>query len=291
MRQALHLQQITGLAKLADYYQGFLVDAWGVLHDGVQPYPGAIECLKKLQMHDKVVVILSNAARRKQATINELAHVGIDRPLYQTVICSGELVWQALRKPDCEPYQSLGQTGYYLGTDRSRGLLQGLDKHWVEQPEHASFILNTGVPPGYRYTIDAVEPLLLSLVGLHLPMLCANPDLIAIRGGVMGISAGSIAQRYEQLGAGKVYRVGKPNSSIYTQALQQFPEIPTMQWLAIGDAFATDIQGAVQARLDSLLIAGGIHHPQLIPITIDKVVKMAAMYQSTPHYCCEFLRW
>ncbi|HED13016.1 MAG TPA: TIGR01459 family HAD-type hydrolase [Gammaproteobacteria bacterium] len=291
MSQAGCSQRITGVAELVDHYHGFLVDAWGVLHDGVQPYPGAVACLEKLGRQGKMVVIVSNAARRKYTTIDELSHVGIDRSLYATVVCSGELIWQALRDQTREPYQSLGKNGYYLGTDRSRGLLQGLDKCWVKQPEQASFILNTGVPPGYHYTIESVEPLLLSLQGLQLPMLCANPDLVAIRGGVMGISAGFIAQRYEQLGIGKVHRVGKPDPLIYAQALQELPGIPASRWLVIGDAFATDIRGATNAGLDSLLIGAGIHHPQLLPMTINKVTKMAAKYRCSPDYCCEYLCW
>jgi len=291
MGKVTHPQRVTGLAELVDHYQGFLVDAWGVLHDGVHPYPGVVDCLERFRNQGKTVVILSNAARRKQTTMDELTQVGIDRSLYETVVCSGEMVWQGLQNQDCEPYKSLGQYGYYLGTERSRGMIDGLAMCWVKVPDQASFILNTGVPPGYQYTIESVEPLLQSLVSLHLPMLCANPDLVAIRGGVMGISAGSIAARYEQLDAGKVYRVGKPAPAIYSLALRQFPEIPASEWLAIGDAFATDILGAVTTGLDSLLIAGGIHHLQLRPLSMSKVTQLAATYRCIPHYCCERLCW
>jgi len=284
-------QLIDGLAAVAGGYQGFLVDAWGVLHDGVQPYPGVVQALQALQRLGKTVVILSNAARRVTTTQEELAHVGIDQSLYQSVICSGEMAWQAMQAAAREPFKSLGRCGYYLGTERSRGLLDGLDKLWVEVPEEASFILNTGVPPGYDYHIESVAPLLQSLIDLQLPMLCANPDLVAIRGGVMGISAGAIAQRYAQIGAGKVHLVGKPGPEIYAQALQQFPAIQTPHWLAIGDAFLTDIRGAENAGLDSLLIAGGIHHPQLTPLTASKVAQLATKHRCCPQYYCSHFRW
>ncbi len=291
MDQTYSPQLISGLGNVANCYQGFLLDAWGVLHDGVRTYPGVIDTLQALQRSGKTVLILSNAARRANATMVELAHAGIEQDLYQAVVCSGELTWQALWDNDREPFLSLGRRAWYLGTERSRGLLAGLDLELVVHPQEASFILNTGVPQGYEYTLESVEPLLQSLLSLGLPMLCANPDLVAIRGGVMGISAGSIAARYEQLGAGPIYRVGKPDPRIYAEAMQKYSNIAQSEWLAIGDAFATDIRGAGNVGLDSLLVAGGIHQQQLLPLENDKVMRMATEYRCCPKYYCQYLRW
>ena len=39
------LPVLHGLSEIASRYDGFIVDLWGVMHDGVQPYPGARETL------------------------------------------------------------------------------------------------------------------------------------------------------------------------------------------------------------------------------------------------------
>ena len=54
------MQQITGLAALADQYDGYIIDLWGTVHDGVQPYPGAVDCLQALRASGKKIVMLSN---------------------------------------------------------------------------------------------------------------------------------------------------------------------------------------------------------------------------------------
>ena len=54
----------SGMAEVASRYDGFLVEQWGVLHDGTTPYPGAIACLERLRAVGKRVVLLSNSGRR-----------------------------------------------------------------------------------------------------------------------------------------------------------------------------------------------------------------------------------
>ena len=55
---------IDGAAAIADGYDGFILDLWGVMHDGVQAYPGARDCLAALHRLGKRIVVLSNAPRR-----------------------------------------------------------------------------------------------------------------------------------------------------------------------------------------------------------------------------------
>ena len=42
------MKRIAGLREIADRFDLFLVDQYGVLHDGVAAYPGAIEALAEL---------------------------------------------------------------------------------------------------------------------------------------------------------------------------------------------------------------------------------------------------
>ena len=36
---------LTGFAAIAADYDGFVLDLWGVIHDGVKAFPHAIDCL------------------------------------------------------------------------------------------------------------------------------------------------------------------------------------------------------------------------------------------------------
>jgi ribonucleotide monophosphatase NagD (HAD superfamily) len=84
----------------------------------------------------------------------------------------------------------------------------------------------------------------------------------------MVIRAGSIAQRYAQLG-GKVSFVGKPEPAIYDEALRRAAaltgrDIPKSRLLAIGDGLATDIKGAADTGFDAYCGEGGLHAQEAV---------------------------
>lgn len=53
------------LQQLPDTYRGALLDQFGVLHDGQQPYPGAIEAVSQLAQRGMRLMIISNSSRRE----------------------------------------------------------------------------------------------------------------------------------------------------------------------------------------------------------------------------------
>ena len=278
---------IRGLSSIAAHYEGFLIDAWGVLHDGESLYPHALHCLEKLANRDKKVIILSNAARRSEAMAEELRVHNIGPEFYHAVLSSGELTWRAINGA-IEINKFPGQ-GYYLGPARSQGLLEGLALDWVDNIEEADFILNTGAPRGNPSTTIESESLLAKAAAKDIPMICANPDQIAIRGGQMGISAGALAKRYQQMGAQFIHYHGKPYPPIYSEALALL-NMPASRVLAVGDAFETDIQGGRNAGLDTGLIAAGIHRDQLLPLSIASILATAPA-NVIPTYASEYLAW
>ena len=202
------MKQISGLEQILPHYDAFLVDAWGVLHDGVACYPGAKNCLRKLAEFEKPVIVISNAARRQHGMELELARVGVNTTLYRGVISSGELTWRAL----CEGSLAcdLAEPGYYLGPRRSVSICDGLPVTWTDSIELAGFVLNAGAPTGNPRDTESLVPLLEAMFARRLPMICANPDQVAVRAGEPGISAGAIARRYQNLGATRVIYFGKP---------------------------------------------------------------------------------
>jgi len=258
-------QKINNLQTLSNHYDVFLIDAWGVLHDGGKAFTDAVNCLQSLKKDGKTVAILSNAARRTNTFNQELLKSGIDNSCYDFSLSSGELVWQNLKLPkDTGLTNSYGISGnrcFYLGPTRSMGLLDDLDLELVIDIDNADFILNTGIE-GNQTDASSHRALLLKAAQKQLAMICANPDLVAIRKGVLGISAGAIAKFYETLG-GIVHYTGKPYSQIYDVCFDKLGETPKSRILMIGDGLQTDIKGADDSGIDSLFIKEGIYYHQI----------------------------
>ena len=68
---------LPGVAVLASHYDGFILDLWGVIHDGVAPLPGALDCLRELIAARKRVTLLSNAPRRADDVVRRITQIGV----------------------------------------------------------------------------------------------------------------------------------------------------------------------------------------------------------------------
>jgi HAD superfamily hydrolase (TIGR01459 family) len=256
------MQHIEHFAPLAANYDGFILDLWGVIHDGVTPYPGAVDCLRRLRALGKPAVLLSNAPRRSQVAQAGMRGMGIDDDLYTGILTSGEATHMMLRdRPDAF-FAGLGRRVFHLGPERDRNVIEGLDLARVETPAAADFCLNTGPDDlGSQTDLAAWEDVLLACRAAGLPMICANPDLEVIRGGTRLICAGLLTQRYEALG-GAARWVGKPDPAVYATVLAMLGVAPA-RVLAVGDALRTDIAGAQAAGIASCWVLGGIHAEDL----------------------------
>jgi HAD superfamily hydrolase (TIGR01459 family) len=105
------------------------------------------------------------------------------------------------------------------------------------------------------------EPILEACERLRLKMICANPDLIVIRGGVRVLCAGALAVRYQEMG-GDVRSLGKPDPAIYQPVLEQLG-LPPEQVMAVGDSLRTDVAGAAGVDLAACWVLSGIHGAEL----------------------------
>ncbi len=256
------LRLYDGMRELAPRYDGFILDLWGVVHDGTAPFPGVLDCMARLLAEGKRLVLLSNAPRRSDDVVRRIARIGVPENLYHGVMSSGEEAWQHLarRGPGAGPdpfYAVLGRRCLHIGSERDLEMREGLDLDFVATPEAADFILNTG-PAEWEDTIEDYAPLLMAARERGLPMVCANPDLVVIHNGKPALCAGALAEHYESIG-GRVRWHGKPYPSVYDSCLALLGIDDKRRLLAIGDSLRTDIAGAAAAGIDSLFVAGGIH--------------------------------
>ena len=246
-----------GMSPLAELYDGFVLDLWGVIHDGVTLYPDVVETLTRLADLDKTFVMLSNAPRRASAIAESMAGMGMPERFCANIMSSGEATWQALADGDPD----LGDRCVHIGPERDENLFDGIDVERVPSVEDAAFIVNTG-PWADGETVEDYEAVLQDGARASLPMICANPDLVVIRGGRKIICAGALAARYEELG-GQVIYFGKPYPAIYERCFDMLGAVDPSRLLAVGDSLRTDIAGAVAAGIDSALVLGGIHGDEI----------------------------
>ena len=126
-------------------------------------------------------------------------------------------------------------------------------------------------------------------------MICANPDIVVMRGDKMIQCAGAVAAFYEKLG-GKVRRFGKPFPEIFDRLFAEMSDVSRTRAVMVGDGLSTDIQGARRAGIDAIWIAGGIHADelglapdgQIDPRTAQKVAEAAGEW---PRAVMSWLRW
>lgn len=256
------MRHLTRFAPLASEHDGFILDLWGVIHDGVQTYAGAIDCLSRLRAAGGRVVFLSNAPRRAEPVRDGLRAMGVTDEFYDGIVTSGEATHSMLRERPDPWWRALGTRLFHIGPERDRTVFAGLGLDEVSEPAEASFVLNTG-PDDHGNPTDptAFDGMLRACRRAGLPMICANPDLEVIRGGVRVVCAGILAQRYAAMG-GNIRAVGKPDAAIYGPALGLLG-LDRHRVLAVGDALRTDIAGAAAAGVASAWVLGGIHEEHL----------------------------
>ena len=247
---------LAGVAALCEPFDGFILDQWGVLHDGTRPYPGAVECLERLRAAGKRVVILSNSGRDEAGNVRLMAQVGFERSLYGRFISAGDHARDAIRDRATPFHASLGRRFYAFTRDDNATLLDGLGLERVGSVADADFLMVIGIDSPLRSVAD-YEVELAAGAARALPMVCANPDITRVSPEGLVDAPGALARRYEALG-GQVYYHGKPHPPIYAACLEALG-CPAGRVVAVGDSLEHDIAGALRVGLRSAFVAGGIH--------------------------------
>lgn len=271
-------------------YDAFLLDQFGVVHDGKTCYEGSAECVRRLQELGKRVVVLSNSSKRRRDTIDRLqglncgmctfldaADVADGVPAI-SVFTSGDLVHKELCKLQTEDAYSLktGQNKVFVfgngDDDEAYASSAGLAPADVGT---ADFLLARGLfcfvdgngrqPLDFAGAEDCCDDFLEIAAGRDLPMIVANPDLVRPDGNSSPMP-GVLADRYHRKFGGRTFRVGKPHPSIYREALASLAAVgitDKTRIAAVGDSMHHDILGGCRSGVDTIFVAGGVHAAEL----------------------------
>lgn len=246
---------VAGLSALAPGYRALLCDVWGVLHNGFQSFPDAVDALCRFRIGGGVVVLITNAPRPAWSVRDQLDSLGVDHDGYDDIVTSGDVASAILSERGVERI-------YHLGPQRDIPIYQTVKAELCDA-DSAQIISCTGLFDDETEQPEDYDPLLRQFADRGIEMICSNPDLLVKRRDTLVPCAGAVAARYELLG-GAATVVGKPYPRIYDNAIAAISRVAgkaveRSAILAVGDGAQTDIRGANDASLDSLFISAGVH--------------------------------
>jgi HAD superfamily hydrolase (TIGR01459 family) len=253
-------QIIASLSEISDKYDVLFCDLWGCVHDGLRPYPDAVEALRAFKAKGGTVLLLTNSPRPRDSVARQLARMGVPRDCWDVIASSGDSARAAMLRG------MVGKKVYFIGEDRDQTFFDPMqlveDAVEIQQVplDQAEGIVCTG-PFDPTADPDVMRPEFLYAKTKGLKLLCANPDIVVDRGEDREWCAGALAKLYTEMGGESLY-FGKPHPPIYNLARARLTQmdvsVPDSRILAVGDGVFTDVQGALGENLDCLFITGGL---------------------------------
>ena len=266
---------IDGLRSIADNYDLFYVDLWGVIHNGIKLHDEAILTLKKILEIKKEFVLLTNAPRPNETVKIFLEKMGMEINLRNHVFTSGEASLNYLKK-----FHST-ESFFHIGPPRDFDLFNGFKGNQSNKLDTSQYFLCTGLFDNHDKNLNYYKELFEKHTNKK--MICTNPDLIVDRGNTRELCAGSVAMVFEKMG-GEVIYFGKPYAEVYNQSIDN----NNKKILSIGDNLNTDIKGANLLNYDSVLISNGVHKNEIIDKGIEETSKQ---YEVIVNYMQSNLKW
>ncbi len=279
---------IESITETFDDYDGYVLDLWGVVHDGRKPYPGVIDALTAMKAAGKMIAFLTNAPRRAWFIDQMMQGMGVTPAMHDGIMSSGEASWLLLKSRADARFTG---AAYHIGPERDLSVVEDGAAPLVSRVADAQFLLNTGPDPdrGPR-SVEPYRPDLEACAAAGLPMLCVNPDRAVMVAGERILCAGALADVYRELG-GEVLEIGKPDPQVYGPTLGLLEGIPTVRVLAVGDTPHTDLAGAAAAGLDCLWAMTGLfenaHGRDVSP---ERIAELAAEEHVSPMAALRGLR-
>ena len=240
--------RIPDLAALADQFDVFLLDAFGVLNVGNMPVPGASERISALQKAGKKVMVLTNGASFPAAkTLNKFERFGF-RFAPEDVISSREILAASLAGFPPVKWGAMAHEASALPELGSDIFLLDDSKESYHRAE--GFLLI-----GSQNWTEARQLMLVESLQSHpRPVLVGNPDLVAPDEAGLSLNPGWFAHELARKTGLKPVFSGKPFGEIYDLAKQRYGDVPNSRVLMVGDTLHTDILGGAAAGIKTLLI-------------------------------------
>ena len=223
-------------------YDGFILDAFGILNVGDGVLPQAVERVQQIRDAGcKVLVLTNGASATKEEALAKYHKWGFDFAETE-VIASRDLAGAALE----------GRGGLWAGIapegagfDDLPGDIKALDDDLLEAADGFLFLGSQGWDERKQAKLVA------ALKARPRPVICANPDIVAPREEGFTWEPGHWAHDLPV----KVEFYGKPYGGAYEAALKAM-DLPAARVAMVGDTLHTDILGGRAAGCGTVLVTG-----------------------------------
>lgn len=287
---AVPTRSVLGLREVAATHDRWVFDQFGVLHDGVTPYAGAADVLRRLKARGDRIVVLGNSGKRAAPNRARLERFGFGADLLDAVVTSGDVTHDLLAARTDRFFAALGPRCRLVGNDGDTSVIDGLPIRAVPNAGAADFILLCGT--GEAVAATDFDDEFAGAAQRGVPAVCANPDLVQLGDKRHITNCGAIARRYEQLG-GAVRWIGKPYPEVYARCRELLGDADPARTAMVGDSLLHDVAGGHAAGWTTVLVAQGIHAERLIGAGPAGVQALAAELGAShlPDVLLDRLRW
>ena len=182
------MRDLNHLSEIFHSYDTYVIDLWGVIHNGISLNRKAIEVIENLYKNSKKIVFLSNAPRPSFKIIEFLKKMNMDEKFLSKVITSGEAAMYAINQ------NKFGKKFYHLGPSRDKSIFAKVIENKTSL-DSCDFILCTGLFDEHEENLNYYKELLKDHISKKL--ICTNPDLVVHRGNVEELCAGAVAKTFE----------------------------------------------------------------------------------------------
>ena len=251
---------------LIDRYDAIAFDSYGVLVDGIDPLPGAIEATDLLATLGKPWLLATNdASLLTPKRVERMRQQGFDITSNH-VISAGSLLTGYFQSNGTVGTQCIA-TGHGDAMEFVR--LAGCEPVPLNPKDDVSTSLAIAGITGYDWASATRDMLSLIIrrmdAGNPLDLVVPNPDVLYPDGvGRFSIGPGGLAEmletalsrRFGDNEAVKFTKLGKPFAPMFDAIEQRLKGCTKVAF--VGDQLHTDIAGANLAGLDSVLIGTGI---------------------------------
>lgn len=238
------------LEDIADEFDVFFLDAFGVLNIGETAIPETPERVARLKAAGKRVLVVSNAAGFPHAALlQKYERLGYDFAP-EDVITSRATLLAGLN----------GQHALHWGlmATPSAGLrdLERLNLTYLEDDPAPYDAVDGFLMVGSAAWTETRQSLLeAALITRPRPVFVGNPDIVAPREDGFSTEPGLFAHRLADRANIAPEFFGKPFGNIFDLAFERLGPIDKSRVLMVGDSLHTDILGARAAGVASALIA------------------------------------
>jgi glycerol-1-phosphatase len=239
---------LPSLDQVADYVDGFLLDAFGVLNVGETAIPGAVARMASLRARGKRLVVLTNAASYTRPQLLAKYHrLGFDFTAEEVVASRDVAVARLKIIAPGATWAAIAAANDTFADIPARVLDAIADPTALDTADGVLFLSTA------RWSPELQTRLIATLQRSPRPVVIANPDIVAPREDGLTLEPGLFGHDLLDRLHVDAHWFGKPFPEAFTEAITRTDLAPD-RLAMVGDTLHTDVLGGAAVGCRSVLV-------------------------------------